>query len=588
MHRHPRVALACLAAAAAAVMIASPAFAQRTRGKTPGVAVRSIARYTSVQELVAAMNGDIQNLPRLLRSGRVVTQLDRICAVAGENAVSCSTVDDIERFLNLAPEDGKLMRLGLNDFMSGVGLPSSDRTLFMCVGQGPQIGRAQFGSLAGSGGGLAVPSRLQVAGRARGPRSFTASAGASVPSHAPTMVDRSAMAEQCGSGVRTAAFGGGPRGTRAYGRAVSSAVGYMDRAMSQCRDQTSPIAQDAGGGTGATDSTPPAATDSTPPAKPDSTPPPPAPANQNPPPAGNAGERAINNVNTWFGLWAGGAELAQAVGTGNIPGAILAVAGLVAGADQVAADGTATDQTNDAVQAAGTTSTVVSLVVTVATEGTAAVAAGTAVAAVGAAAGTLAVVVPVTRWVDEKTGFGDAVVNKLIERKENSPEYRRQYGLDSKRPAPDGSGRLSCDEARAAWERFKAYCSQAGNNWQTYDCAKFVARLNGCADPAVVNPGPEGDYVCRGKPSERERAIAACEEARKKRDMIARPTGEARPSCSETVDQWFSLSANATRMRDLCTKVDGEDGLACPQAAPSGGGGSGAPRPAPRPDRRGS
>jgi hypothetical protein len=577
-----RLLIACLIVTMVAAT--APAEAQRApRGKTTAVRAPR-PTFTTLQQLSAATGGDIANLPRLLRAGRVASQLDRVCAVAGENAVTCSTVDDIERFLELAPEDGKLMRLGLNDIMGGIGLPATDQTLFLCLGGGPQVGRTQFGSLPGTGGGLATPSRMQPGGAPRGPRAFTASAGASVPSHVPSSADRSAMSGRCASGLRTGSFGGGRRGTRAEANAVSGAVGFMDRATSQCRDETSPIADDADGtgipdstGSSPTDSTPPA-TDSTPPATPAS-----APTSG---PTGNAGEQAVSNVNMWLGLWAGGTELVAAIGTGNIAGAILAVGGLVGNADQLAGDGTATDSTSGAAQAVGNASTVTSLVVTVATQGGAIVGAGTAIAAVGVASGTLALVVPATRWADEKSGFGDWAVNKAVGWKENSAEYRQQYGLDSKRPAPGVDGRMTCDEARAAWERFKAYCSQAGNNWQTYDCAKFIARMNRCSDPGVVNPGPEGDYVCRGKATERDKAIAQCEQARRKHDLIARPTGAARASCRDSVDGWVSLRANAMAiLHDHCTKVDGgEDGFSCP-APPRAGGEGGAPPPAPRPLR---
>ena len=35
-------------------------------------------------------------------------------------------------------------------------------------------------------------------------------------------------------------------------------------------------------------------------------------------------------------------------------------------------------------------------------------------------------------------------------------------------------------------------------NWKTYDCASYVAAMDGCPDPAVVRPQPDDDYVCAG------------------------------------------------------------------------------------------
>src|SRR5581483_5971714 len=53
----------------------------------------------------------------------------------------------------------------------------------------------------------------------------------------------------------------------------------------------------------------------------------------------------------------------------------------------------------------------------------------------------------------------------------------------------------TCEDIQAAWAAFSAHCDES--HWQTYDCVKFVSFVNGCADPALINPGPEGDYVCR-------------------------------------------------------------------------------------------
>ena len=544
---------------AALVMLPPAVVAQRPSPRAPAGRARQLHSTT---ELAAAVGADIRRLPAVLASSEVISSLHRICAVSSPERVTCSSVDEISRFLHLQPSDEKLMRLGLNDFMAGMGLPATDQTLFMCMGQGSVMGPAQFGS-TGGGGGLAAPAQLTPGG-SRGPSSFTAGQGLAAATHAPGMGERSAMSRQCGSSARTSGlFGSGSTTDRNYQQAVNAAVAVMDQGMGQCRASgTSPVADDAAGA-----GTAPASGE-----KKDDKP-------------ANSGEQALTNVTTWLSIWAGSTELVVAVAEGNLPGVILGVAGVAGDVDNVAADGTATGETNDAVQAAGTTSTVTSLVVTAVTEGTSAVAAGTAIAAVGAAAGTLAVVVPATRWVDEKTGFGDAVVNWAVSRNENSPEYKKQYGIRHG-PAPGETDRLTCEQMQAAWQRFRDYCSQAGNNWQTYDCAKFVARMNGCADPATVNPGPNGDYVCRAKPSKRDKAIRACEAQRKKLDMIAHRVGDSPPvSCAAAVDQLGSVRANAQALfrERQCAKANpGDDGPICPGAAPAGGsGGVAPPRPSP-------
>jgi len=554
-----RPLLACVLLLAAAIV---PAAGTAQRLPTRAPAGRTARQLHSTAELAAAVGGDIRRLPAVLRSSEVVSSLRRICAVSSPERVTCSSVDEIARFLRLQPSDEKLMRLGLNDFVAGLGLPGTDQTLFMCMGQGT-LGPAQFGSTGG--GGLSAPAAMSLGG-ARGPSTFTAGQGLSAATHAPAMGDRSAMSRQCGSSARTSGiFGAASATNQNYQRAVSAAVAVMDQAMGQCRESgMSRVATQPAGST----TTPAAGTTD-------------QPKDDKPK---NSGEQAIDNVTTWFSVWAGATELVVAVAEGNIPGAILGVAGVAGDADNIAADGTATGETNEVVQAAGTTSTVTSLVVTALTEGTSAVAAGTAIAAVGAAAGTLAVVVPATRWADEKTGFGDAVVNWAVSRTENSDAYKQQYGIRDG-PAPGETDKLTCAQMQAAWQRFRDYCSQPGNNWQTYDCAKFVARMNGCADPATVNPGPNGDYVCRAKASKREKAIQACEAQRKKTDMIAQRTSDMRrPSCASAVDQLGSARANAQAIfrERQCTKANpGDEGPICPGAAPAGGGGAAPPKPSP-------
>jgi nucleoid-associated protein YgaU len=70
-----------------------------------------------------------------------------------------------------------------------------------------------------------------------------------------------------------------------------------------------------------------------------------------------------------------------------------------------------------------------------------------------------------------------------------------------------------CEKQSEWWERFSNRCAQV--SWKTYECASFVAMLNGCPDPALVRPSPDGDFECRRPLSEAERAklaaIVRCE-----------------------------------------------------------------------------
>ena len=554
MHRSIATSALLLAAAIAP----AGAAAQRTPIRAP--AGRTVRQLHSTAELIAAVGSDIRRLPSVLQSSEVVSSLRRICAVSSPERVTCSSVDEISRFLRLQPSDDKLMRLGLNDFMAGLGLPGTDQTLFMCMGQGT-LGPARFGSTGGAG--LTAPAGMSLGGT-RGPATFTAGQNLSAVTRAPAMGDRSAMSRKCGSSSRTSGlFGAASATDQNYQRAVNAAVAVMDQAMGQCRESgMSPVADAPSGGSTSS------GTDKPKEEKPK-----------------NSGEQAIENVTTWFSVWAGATErIAVAVAERNIPALVVGVAGLAGDVDKIAADGTATGDTNETLQDAGDAATIAQFAVTAVTEGATTVAAGTAITAIGAAAGTLAVVVPATRWVDNKTGLGDAVVNWAVSRNENSVEYKKQYGIQHA-PAPGETDRATCAQMQAAWQRFRDYCSQPGNNWQTYDCAKFVARMNGCADPATVNPGPNGDYVCRARPTTRDRAIRACEAQRRKIDMIGYRTSDAqRPSCASAVDRLTSARANAQAIfrERQCTKANpGDDGPICPGAAPAGGGGSVPPRPSP-------
>lgn len=113
-----------------------------------------------------------------------------------------------------------------------------------------------------------------------------------------------------------------------------------------------------------------------------------------------------------------------------------------------------------------------------------------------------------------------------------------------------------CDSLEAWWRFFSDRCDKA--NWSTYDCTSFVARTNGCVDPALINPGPDGNYVCRARGSSewsRERAMEmGCE----RRQLVAevdgvtgRVSGCTRFSLGDSSDL-----ARQARWRQLCWRVE--------------------------------
>ena len=55
---------------------------------------------------------------------------------------------------------------------------------------------------------------------------------------------------------------------------------------------------------------------------------------------------------------------------------------------------------------------------------------------------------------------------------------------------PDPQAPQACREMQS----FLAGCNDSG--WKTGGCQLFLAKLQGCADPRITNPGPEDDATC--------------------------------------------------------------------------------------------
>jgi len=91
----------------------------------------------------------------------------------------------------------------------------------------------------------------------------------------------------------------------------------------------------------------------------------------------------------------------------------------------------------------------------------------------------------IERAADE---FASALMHWRSERGMSKKQLAAEMGFDPSyvshvearrhRPTEDFARRAEAVLASGGviWQRFRDYCSQAGNNWQTYDCAKFVAR----------------------------------------------------------------------------------------------------------------
>jgi hypothetical protein len=199
-----------------------------------------------------------------------------------------------------------------------------------------------------------------------------------------------------------------------------------------------------------------------------------------------------------------------------------------------------------------------------------------------------------TRLVNEVTGGSVDYAADYWAKKFYDAKFEFEHGTPTggrgvHQPDREG-GKPSCSQLQARWKRFKEYCSQPGNNWKTNDCAVFVAKMNGCADPSILDAGPEGDYVCRakckggisgiirshqtGSSSSKctEDWIAACEHDRKVKGWVSQPgpsgnAGQLR-SCGELHQSISGMNAalKATLRKKLCERANAD--FCDPSSAP--------------------
>jgi hypothetical protein len=61
-------------------------------------------------------------------------------------------------------------------------------------------------------------------------------------------------------------------------------------------------------------------------------------------------------------------------------------------------------------------------------------------------------------------------------------------------PCMAGDCKPTCEQIAAGWSMFKTMCEQS--QWQAYPCVAFLAAANGCVDPRLIHPTPDGDMPC--------------------------------------------------------------------------------------------
>lgn len=575
----PRTALVL----AALAVVALPA----TAGRRPDL--------DRLKQIVARHPGDIAGIRRELAGLDVTLRVRDFCTVTQHDRVSCVDLDALIKSELPGSADQNMLRLALNDALDVLGKDGGGAmdTLAACsnahgdgftdvfaVGGGPQIG--------GPSGPLDVKT---LAGRAKpdfGDISATLSGSA-----AGSMVKRCRDAQM---GRIRSQLGQATPGDPGYQKAVDNAVSGMDAAAAQCRDGNGAIALDpSGDGSGAAK-------------KPDKTPdgsaaPKPGEGGEAGGKEGekrNPGDTVVAAMNVAKGI----AEvILNAAETAAHPGSALAKTVVSAVATAGSATGVVanSETAENVARAADVTTAVVEL----------------AAAAPAHAAGTAAVVgfdlaLPVAaagaggyaaeRLVNAATGGAidraavdavGAVSDWYFNRTNDIPSGK---GGGTRLPNPTGDGKPSCADLQARWNAFKSYCSQPGNNWRTYDCAVFVAKMNGCADPAIINPGPEGDYSCRARCGRgitsstcTEDAVAACEAREKLKGQLAQPVRDGNGKVASCLNYYNGLAGLrgqlvTTIKKKLCERAQGDF---CDGTSGSGGAGAGPvgnrPVPAPNP-----
>lgn len=537
-------------------------------------------------------------LRRALASTPVTLRVERFCYVTGQHPARAFCTLPLDRLIRdefgFSPADKRLVALALNDAWDVLGGGSANGGDLVACG----------GAAAGSVTDLLPMRRSRPFGAADIPTNFDplptgpgqSRAGAlpgmdSLKTPRPSPggavesiggADYTALVGACRSQQASrlrAGLGASIPGDARWGQAVQSATGAMDAAVAQCRedDRKGLISQPVNPGGGTTGG-PPATT-------PPSTSPP---ATTPPEPSEPAKKKSLPEVlpsvaQSVVGIVSGGVAVAEAGGLGAagqvvgncttptkcVIGATVGTAGAVLSAAGVVTDDEAIAVAGSAVDATGA-------LVSLATIAGGATGAAAILPVLGIATGT------VGAW---KLGKWSADAMSGTYARWAEAWWERKHGSgDAQRPAGEG-GPPNCAEIAARWNHFKAYCSQPGNDWRSYDCMRFVARMNGCVDPGLVNPGPEGDYVCtapcRDAACQAERRRYACEQDEKRRGGISRPNPDGGAlSCAAHFDATLDLES---QMRSrMCERASGEMGERCALGGPRTGASTSGALPAPR------
>ena len=470
-------------AAASACGLASPSAAWAAR--------QEVER---LQRIVATYRIDPTRAIQAVASLDVAKRSRYVCVVDAKSRVACAGTEEVIATATLSEADQNMLRMGLNDtldLLSGDAAAGAD-VLIACGNAQSSVATdllaASSKSLRGTGPMAPRTPLTPSQGKATGTGRPTLTSG-SPP--AATDLSTKGLVDAC----RTAQWrriqdriGALTPKDEGYARAVQTATSAMDAAVSSCRQPSnSAIANPTG--TDATAATPPPNTEGSASAGGSGQGASSANSSQ------NSGEQVVSVLNLAIGLadtLATANDIVAPPTAAGVTQVVIGVVGLVAGAKDLggsAAAGTAGNMS----QVAGT-------VLTAITSGGEAVAASTAfLPAVGAGFAGYAA----ARLLNQVTGgaLDRAAVEMVGIGADGWFNFTNNIGSTATggagRVTPDGGGRPSCSAIAQRWDQFRKYCSQPANNWQTYDCALFIARMNGCADPGLINPGPQGEATCR-------------------------------------------------------------------------------------------
>lgn len=432
----------------------------------------------------------------------------QICHAGTDRHVVCYELDKM--FEDLSDSDQSLLNLGLNDLTEAVGGTASSDTLLAC-------GRGALGGISDL-----IPMDTS-SGKTPGGFKGSSPKGALATS----------MANRCRetqlAGIHNG-LGALASGDPAYTGAVQKAVASMDAAMAQCDDTKMGLVSNPGSAQGSS----------------------PAPVNPPAPKADNknadkqedkkkdgakdeanvvqqAGKAAVFLINAVSGI-IGSGEALNEVATAAKGARAKGVASLILSGVATAATAAGLVTDAQAVEDIGNLADVAGGVLELATmevSTSAAVgAAGLGFEVVGPVAAAFSISYGGVRLANTATG---GLVDKAAVEFVGVHSDWAFSAANGTPYRPSEDGKPSCRALQDRWQKFRDRCNSAGNNWQTYDCMIFVARANGCADPALINPGPEGDYVCRAKDRDGSQGSAlTCAQKKKLGGMLTIPNGQAR------------------------------------------------------------